>query len=343
MEMEKIHGDLCHETLRNTVVQKLAFDESKDFEKHKQAVKEKFTELLGLDKIRLNKASDSEFTIEEVVECDGYTRTRFSFKSEVDSTVPCYLLIPNDGKEKYPLAITMQGHSSGFHNSIGIAKSEHDEEYIKRGDFAVQAVKEGFAALAIEQRCMGERITTRHGWGHMCEFPSLNAIMLGRTTIGERIFDISCAIDQLANFEKVDTSKILITGNSGGGTISYYATCLEDRIGFAVPSCAFCSFKTSIMDIWHCACNYIPDVYNWFEMHDVAVLAAPKKITFVAGKEDAIFPLQGVKDSFSVVQRIYKKAGAPDKCKLVETPKGHWWCKDIIWEEVKKGVKELGW
>jgi cephalosporin-C deacetylase-like acetyl esterase len=343
MEIEKIHGDLCHETLRNSLIQKLAFDESKDFEKHRQAVEEKFTELLGLDKIRLNKAENSEFTIEEVVECDGYTRTRFSFKSEVDSTVPCYLLIPNDGKEKYPLAITMQGHSSGFHNSIGIAKSEHDEEYIKRGDFAVQAVKEGFAALAIEQRCMGERITTRHGWGHMCEFPSLNAIMLGRTTIGERIFDISCAIDQIINFEKVDASKILITGNSGGGTISYYAACLEDRIGFAVPSCAFCSFKTSIMDIWHCACNYIPDVYNWFEMHDVAILAAPKKITFVAGKEDGIFPLQGVKDSFSVVQRIYKKAGAPDKCKLVETPKGHWWCKDIIWDEVKKGVKELGW
>ena len=177
----------------------------------------------------------------------------------------------------------------------------------------------------------------------MCEFPSLNTIMLGRTTVGERVFDISSAIDQMVNFEKVDSSKILITGNSGGGTISFYATCLDDRINFAVPSCAFCSFKTSIMDIWHCACNYIPNIYKWFEMHDIAILAAPKKITFVAGKEDAIFPIHGVRDSFNVVKKIYEKAGAPDMCKLVETPKGHWWCQDLIWEEVRKGVKDLNW
>jgi cephalosporin-C deacetylase-like acetyl esterase len=343
MEYQKIHGDLCHETLRDNLKQKLAFDENKDLSTQRQLAKQKFLELIGYDKILNNKALDDEFTIEETEELDGYTKIRFTFKSEIDSTVPCYLLIPGTGKDKYPLAITMQGHSSGFHNSIGIAKSEHDEEYIKRGDFAVQAVKEGFAALAIEQRCMGERMTTRHAWGHMCEFPSLNAIMLGRTTVGERIFDISCAIDKMANFDKVDTDKILITGNSGGGTISYYASCVEDRIKFAIPSCAFCSFKTSIMDIWHCACNYIPDIYEWFEMHDVAVLLAPKKVTFVAGKEDAIFPIAGVRDSFSVVEKIYEKAGAPDMCKLVETPKGHWWCQDIVWDEARKGVKELGW
>ena len=148
METQKIHGDLCHETLRDSVKQKLAFNPDGDFTEQKNAAKAKLIELLGLDDIISNKASNPEFTIEEVEECDGYTRTRFSFKSEVDSTVPCHLLIPNDNKDKYPLAITMQGHSSGFHNSIGVAKSEHDEEYIKRGDFAVQAVKEGFAALA---------------------------------------------------------------------------------------------------------------------------------------------------------------------------------------------------
>ena len=343
MEYQKIHGDLCHETLRDNVKQKLAFNPDSDFNEQRKVAKEKLVELLGLDDILSNKAENAEFTIEEVEKCEGYTKTRFNFKSEIDATVPCYLLIPDTGKDKYPLAITMQGHSSGFHNSIGIAKSEHDEEYIKRGDFARQAVKEGFAALAIEQRCMGERMTTRHGWGHMCEFPSLNAIMLGRTTVGERVFDISSAIDQMVNFEKVDSSKILITGNSGGGTISFYATCLDDRINFAVPSCAFCSFKTSIMDIWHCACNYIPNIYKWFEMHDIAILAAPKKITFVAGKEDAIFPIHGVRDSFNVVKKIYEKAGAPDMCKLVETPKGHWWCQDLIWEEVRKGVKDLNW
>ncbi len=343
MEIKKIYGDHCHDTLRDNLKQKYGFNPNKDIEKQKNKAKEKLIELLGMEDIISNKADDDKFNIEEVVQCDGYTRTRFTFQSEIDSIVPCYILIPDGDKEKYPLAITIQGHSTGFHNSIGVAKSESDKEYITRGNIAVQAVKEGFVALAIEQRCMGERITSRHTWSHTCEFPSLNAMMLGRTTIGERIFDISCAIDQMKNFEKVDTTKILITGGSGGGTISFYTACLEDRISFAIPGYAFCSFKTSIMDIYHCSCNYIPSLYKWFEMHDIAVVLAPKKVTFITGKEDPIFPIQGVKDSYSVVEKIYQSAGVPNACKLVITPEGHFWNKDIVWEEVRKGVTELGW
>lgn len=40
--------------------------------------------------------------------------------------IPAYLLIPKQGRERYPLAIALQGHTSGFHNSVGIIKSEHD-------------------------------------------------------------------------------------------------------------------------------------------------------------------------------------------------------------------------
>ena len=344
MEIQKIHGDLCHETLRDNLKQKLAFDPQKDFDSQRKAVKEKLVELLGLENVVQNKAQDSLFKIEEIVECDGYTRTRFLFQSEVDSFVPCYILIPNTKKEKYPLAITMQGHTSGFHNSIGVpSDTNNNMEFIENNSYAVQAVKQGFAALAIEQRCFGERRSFRHGWEHMCEFPSLNAIMLGRTTIAERIFDISCAIDQMANFPQVDQNKIFITGHSGGGTVSFYTACLEDRISFTIPSCAFCSYKSSIMDIYHCACNYIPNVYSWFEIHDIAVLLAPKHVCFVAGGVDKIFPIEGVKDSFKVVEKIYEKANAKDNCSLVISDKAHYWCNDIVWKEVKKITDKLGW
>ena len=343
MEFEKIYGDKCHDTLRDNLKQKYAFNPNEDFEMQKNRAKEKLIELLGMEDIIQNKADDDKFKIEEVVQCDGYTRTRFTFQSEVDSIVPCYILIPDGDKEKYPLAITLQGHSTGFHNSIGIAKSKDDEEYIARGNIAVQAVKEGYVALAIEQRCMGERITSRHTWSHTCEYPTLNAMMMGRTTIGERIFDISCAIDEMKRFDKVDTSKILITGGSGGGTMAFYTACLEDRISFAIPCYAFCSFKTSIMDIYHCSCNYIPSLYKYFEMHDVAVALAPKKVTFITGKEDPIFPIHGVRDSYSVVEKIYQSAGAPNDCRLVITPKGHYWCKEMVWDAIREGVKELGW
>ena len=338
-----IDGDLCHTLLAKNTKRRLAFNENEDFSLWKAAVKSKLAELLGMRKIAEN-ACPLRMKIEEETQCEGYKKIRFVFESEIGAFCPCYLLIPDTGKEKYPVAITLQGHSSGFHNSIGEIKYERDASYQPRGAFALQAVKRGYAALAIEQRGMGERCTTRHSFDVlMCTFTAMTALQLGRTILGERIWDIQRAIDLLPNFPQLDTDKILITGNSGGGTMSFYAACLEDRIKLSVPSCAFCTYESSILDIFHCPCNYIPHAYEWFEMQDLACLIAPRNLVVVAGKEDKIFPVQGVREGYDTVQKIYKKAGAQGKCRLVETEKAHWWCEDVVWNAVKAECDALGW
>lgn len=164
--------------------------------------------------------------------------------------------------------------------------------------------------------------------------------MLGRTIIGERCYDISKAIDALKHFKKCDLSKIFITGNSGGGTASYYAAAYDKRIKLSVPSCAFCSFDKSITYTFHCPCNYIPNALNYFDMQDIAPLIAPRKLIIVAGKDDPIFLLDGVKKGFETVKAVYKDAGAEDSAKLIVTPKGHWWCVDIVWNAIDEEVKK---
>ena len=59
----------------------------------------------------------------------------------------------------------------------------------------------------------------------------MSAIILGRTLIGERAWDVMRAIDVLSYFKELDLEKIVITGNSGGGTASFYSACLEELIG----------------------------------------------------------------------------------------------------------------
>lgn len=98
----------------------------------------------------------------------------------------------------------------------------------------------------------------------------MTAILLGRTLIGERCFDIRCAIDQLSHFPECDTEKIAITGNSGGSTISYYAAAYDSRIGLSMPSCAVCPCRESIAKMNHCSCNYIPGALRYFDMQDIA-------------------------------------------------------------------------
>ena len=333
--MREIIGTKGHETLYKNAAPRLAFQKERDFDAWREELRAKFIELTGLDVIAEN-ACEPELEIESDEQMDGYRRIRFTFYSERDEVVPCYLLLP-DGEGKFPLAITLQGHSTGFHNSVGIIKYERDESYQPRGQFAIQAVRRGYAALCIEQRAMGERrVQSEAERKTLCGYQTTNAFMLGRTTIGERVWDVSRAIDVMTAFPACDLDRIFITGNSGGGTASFYAACYDERIKASIPSCAFCSYSTSIMAMHHCTCNFIPGALRQFEMADLAALIAPRKLAVVAGELDDIFPIAGVKDAFATASDIFTKAGCPENATLTVTPKNHWWCEDIVWETVKR-------
>jgi len=141
----------------------------------------------------------------------------------------------------------------------------------------------------------------------------------------------------------IDLNKIMILGNSGGGTASFYAACLEKRIQYAVPGCSFCSYKGSIMDILHCVCNNIPKASRYFEMEDLTCLIAPRHLTVLAGQKDDIFPIEAVKKSYATAEKIFEKAGAAQNCKLVVMPEGHRWCPDVAWEAIGEEITKLGW
>ena len=334
----KVNPELCHDLLRDNAELRLSFYKAVNYPAWREKVKDKFLELTGIKNIVKNSC-EPNFEIEKIERKDGYKQIRYTIESEKGSVVPVYILIPDGIDGKKPVAITLQGHSSGFHNSIGEPKSENEKEYaLGRGMFAVQAVKRGYIAVAIEQRGMGERrpVSNMKDMSPMCTYEAMTALSLGRTILGERMWDVSKVIDSLSNFPECDMDNIFITGNSGGGTMSFYAACYDERIKLSAPSCAFCSYKASIMDIFHCACNYIPNVMTWFEMEDLACLIAPRKLLVIAGRDDNIFPIQGVRSAFENVKNIYAAFDAHDKCKMIETDKGHWWCEDFVWDNIKK-------
>ena len=121
--MIAIDGGRCHQSLAERTKQSLGFDPTKDYDAWREEIREKFLELVGIPYIEEN-ACPLHMEIESDEMMDGYRRIRFVFESEIDTFVPCYLLIPNTGKERYPVAITLQGHSTGFHYSIGVMKYE---------------------------------------------------------------------------------------------------------------------------------------------------------------------------------------------------------------------------
>ena len=218
-----------------------------------------------------------------------------------------------------------------MHKSLGRVK--YPGEIIDGDrDFAVRAVKEGYCALALEQRCFGECGGIESTGEPDCYRASMAAMLIGRTAIGERVWDVQRAIDILEKyFPQADAQKIICMGNSGGGTTALFAACVEPRIGFAMPSCYFCTFDDSIAAIYHCICNLVPGIRKYFDMGDLAGFIAPRPLVLVAGKDDDIFPIEGVKKAFATAQKYYAAANAADNIKLVVGDGGHRFYADDAW------------
>ena len=51
-------------------------------------------------------------------------------------------------------------------------------------------------------------------------------------------------------------------------------------------------------------------------MQDLSALIAPRKLVVIAGEQDLLFPIDGVKRGFETVKRIYEKAGCGNNCSL---------------------------
>ncbi|MBQ8322966.1 MAG: hypothetical protein IJX91_03255 [Clostridia bacterium] len=125
----EIKGELCHQQLIKKHKPLLSYDETKNYAEWKKSIREKLIELAGINQIREN-ACPLNIQIESEEQKDGYKQIRFVFESEVGAFVPCYLLIPDTGKDKYPVAITLQGHSSGFHHSVSVAEGRRRRNFV---------------------------------------------------------------------------------------------------------------------------------------------------------------------------------------------------------------------
>ena len=323
-----------HMQYARTVAPALRWDGVTPIHQHRAVCEARLIELLGLDTFAPCEPV-FEITAEDILH--GHRHIHFTLQTEEGYYTHADLLLPVGQTGPLPLCVCLQGHSKGSHISLGVPKYPGDEQTIAGGDrdFCVRAVAEGFAALAIEQRGFGLCGGTEHG--PACERPVMTALLLGRTLIGERIWDVMRVLDAMeAHFSDLVTLKgSVLMGNSGGGTATYYTACLEHRFDGFMPSCALCTYRDSIIDIHHCTCNYVPRIARFFDMGDLAVLIAPKKLVIVSGEEDPIFPLSGVREVYGIMDSLYKASGAEGGCALVVGKGGHRFYADDAWPVMK--------
>jgi len=265
----------------------------------------------------------------EVRDFPGYRREKFVFESRPGLPVLGYLLLPKAAKTPVATAICIPGHGRGVDDIVGVDPQGQDrtQKVTYEFDFAIQAVEQGLAAVAIEPMGFGCRRDARNKAKGLeqkaCEPVAGAALLLGQTMIGWRVWDVMRTVDWIGTRPELDAQRVGCIGISGGGTVSLFSAALEPRIKAAMVSGYLNTFRSSVMSIGHCIDNYVPGILNWAEMYDVAGLIAPRPLFSEAGEMDSIFPIAASKESFQKVKAVYEVFGAGAEAQQETFPGPH--------------------
>ena len=348
MNRRQLTADSYTHVLADEIYRTFAFraETDEELDAWQRAFRPHLRSMLGMDRIEARGLC--ELCPQQVGQEDlgDYIREEWSIQTEPGFRTPFYLLRPKDTSKPRPLVLTPHGHGkAGKRTYVGLWDDEEEREKIEVGqrDVALQAVREGYVAIAPDVRAFASmrlREDIAADQTSSCQQLQMRALLFGRTLIGERAWDMGRLIDYAATRPEVDCSRVVISGNSGGGTISLFTAACDERITVAVPSSYFCTFEHSIGTIRHCACNYVPGMLTTAEMHDVAGLIAPRPFLAVAGRKDTIFPYEGVQIAFAKLHRIYEVAGVPERCRLYTGDGGHRYYNKDVWPFVRQAFTE---
>ncbi|MDP6778444.1 MAG: acetylxylan esterase [Candidatus Latescibacteria bacterium] len=293
--------------------------------------------LLGLDLMQDQLAGHSpSVVLGKAQDCGDHTRQSCTIETEPDVQVPFWLLRPKDGG-KLPLVITPHGHDRiGPDTSAGVARNEKHAQVIEEEDrdVAVQAARHGFLAIAPATRGLARGcVTDLFGRfdGSDCTSHFMHGLLAGRSSIGERVWDMQRIIDWASELEEVDSRDILMMGNSGGGVLTTFAAACDTRIGIAMASCSYSPFVGLNGKIQHHHCNAVPGIMAFGEFWDVAGLIAPRHFLAVHGRKDPLKATDEVDRAVEGLRVIYETAEVGRHFRQAYADGGHRFYSDLMW------------
>ncbi len=306
--------------------------------------RKRLSEISGLDEVRTaNQGLELKPQLLERVEEPSYIREKWVIQSEPGIWIPFYFLKPvKPSTVPMPVIITPHGHGRrGKEIYIGNYSNEAERNHAMEGDrdIAIQAVQCGYAVIAPDQRGFWEMAREQEVLKEerdSCPDLQKKAMLFGRTLIGERVHDMRRLIDFIQTQPELDTQRIGITGNSGGGTTSLFTAALDERISLCVPGSYFCTFHASVLTEEHCPCNIIPGILKLGEMYDIAGLIAPRPLLIVHGRDDEMFPSHATREAVAHTRKIYAAFEAEDRFDYYEGDGGHRYFKQPVWPFVKQ-------
>ena len=198
--------------------------------------------------------------------------------------------------------------------------------------FARNLARLGFVVLIYDPLSQGERIqyAPRDGlakprgccWEH--NMMGNQMALVGDAFCMWRTWDGIRGLDYLLSRAEVDPTRVGVTGNSGGGTMTTYLTGMDDRFTMAAPSCFVTTYLADLENELPADSEQIPPgiIAAGLDHADFFVAQIPRP-TLILGQENDYFDVRGTTQTYEELRRLYAILGQEDKVQLFIGPRSH--------------------
>ncbi len=287
-----------------------------DAERHVQETQQRIRESFGPDPERtpLNPR------VTGTVERDGYRIENIIFESRLGFPVTANVYIPTNTSGPFPGVVGTCGHSTN-----GKAAGSYQS-------FAQGLAKLGYVCLIYDPIGQGERLQypdeklkSKVGVGVQEHLHAGNQQFLVGEFIGSwRAWDGVRALDYLLTRDDVDKTRVGVTGNSGGGTMTTWLSGVEDRWTMSAPSCFVTTFRRNMENELPADTEQCPPkaLALGLDHCDFLAAMAPKPVIILA-KEQDFFDVRGSHEAYTRLKHLYKLLGAEENIALFYGPTPH--------------------
>lgn len=260
-----------------------------------------------------------------VLEREDYRVEKVIFESQPRLFVTGNLYVPKKGRGPYPGVLFPLGHELG-------GKSYPVWQQMLGG-----LASKGYVAFTWDPLGQGERVQLydadlgesklRHSTSEHTML-GIQCLLAGDSLARYTIWDGMRALDYLLSRPEVDSARIAVTGNSGGGTHTAYLAALDDRIHVAAPSCYLTSWGRLLETIGPQDAEQIllPWIGSGLDHADFVYAFSPKPYLILSAIRD-FFSIAGTRATYLDARRVYRVLGVPDRLSMVEADDGHGYSK----------------
>lgn len=237
-----------------------------------------------------------------------------------EEPVPALLLRPLNVA---PIGLVLYCHAHGNRFEMGKDELLFGRPALQSPPYGEVLTRLGFAVLAIDHWCFGER-----NFGDEKSERAMVKRLLweGKTLWGYRVHDTLASLEWARAQPGLTTIPVTSLGLSMGSTMAIWAAALDPTIDTCIDLCCLAEFD-ALVDSGgfdqHGEYFFVPRLRNEFTAAEISALIAPRRHLSLVGRDDPLTPPAGVHAVDAALQTIYALVGKSERWRQHVFPCGH--------------------